>query len=292
MKPTRRVLLLSLFACLLAPACKGPAPAATGGTRYPLTGKVVEVDVGARTVTIAHEDIPGFMSAMTMPFVVLPQDAARLEHVGPGDEVTASLVSRDSRFWLEDLVVVRKGTPDPNAAPAPRSREAKPGDALPVVALVDQDGRAFQTSGLRGKAVALTFVYTRCPLPDYCPLMMRNFQRAEALLVADAALRERTRLLTVSFDPGHDRPAVLRRFGLAFQQAQPPFVLWTLATGEPQAIRVLGEAFELSYVEESRSFTHNLRTAVVGPDGRLRRLFRGNEWSPEQLVAELRQAAR
>jgi protein SCO1/2 len=288
MTTTRRVLQLALLVGLLMPACKGKAPAA--GPRYPLAGKVVDVDVAGRTITIAHGDIPGFMSAMTMPFVVLEKDAALLKGVGPGDEVTATLVSRDSRFWLEDLVVVRKGTPDPNAQPAPHAHEAKPGDALPAVALVDQDGSAFRLGDLRGKAVALTFVYTRCPLPDYCPLMMRNFQRAESLLIADATLRERTRLVTVSFDPKHDTPEVLRRFGAVFQRTRPPFAHWTLATGDEDAIRTLGEALELSYVEESRSFTHNLRTAVVGPDGKLRRLFRGNAWKAEDLVAELRKA--
>ncbi len=280
-----------LFLSLLAPGCKRPAPAADG-SRYPLAGKVAEVDVAGRTITISHGDIPGFMPAMTMPFVVLEKDKASLEGVRPGDQVEATLVSRDSRFWLEGLTVVRKGTPDPNAAPPPpRVHVAEPGDPLPSVTLVDQDGRRFRLADLRGKALALTFIYTRCPLPDYCPLMMKNFQRAEALLVADPVLRAGSRLLTVSFDPQHDTPQLLRRFGAGFQVTDPPFTHWTLATGEAQAIRTLGEALELSYVEESRTFTHNLRTAVVGPDGKLRRLFRGNAWQPEELVAELRKAA-
>jgi protein SCO1 len=285
-----RALALAFLASLLAASCKGKAPA-DGGQRYPLTGKVVEVDVAGRTITIAHHDIPGFMPAMTMPFVVLEKDAASLAGVGPGDEVTASLVSRDSRFWLERLTVVRKGAPEPDERRASPVHQAKEGDALPAVALVDQDGRSFRLADLRGKAVALTFVYTRCPLPDYCPLMMRNFQRAEALLLAEPALAARTRLLTLSFDPRHDTPQVLRRFGAGFQATSRPFTHWTLATGDEDAIRALGQALELSYVEESQSFTHNLRTAVVGPDGKLRRLFRGNGWSPEELIAELRKAA-
>ena len=171
-------------------------------------------------------------------------------------------------------------------------REARPGDVLPSVALVDQDGSSFRLADLRGKAVALTFVYTRCPLPDYCPLMMRHFAaRRVAARSRTPALRERTRLVTVSFDPKHDTPQVLRRFGAVFQETRPPFAHWTLATGDEDAIRTLGEALELTYVEESRSFTHNLRTAVVGPDGQARRLFRGNEWQPDELVAALRKAA-
>jgi protein SCO1/2 len=231
------------------------------------------------------------MPAMTMPFVVLEKDAALLRGVGPGDEVTASLVVSDSRYWLEDLVVVKKGTPDPNATPGPRAREAQPGDALPDVALESQDGRPLRLADFRGKALALTFVYTRCPLPDYCPLMMRNFEAAEAALVNDPALAARTRLLTVSFDTKHDTPEVLRAFGKPFQKTAPPFTHWTLATGKKEAIRALGGALGLDYVEESQSFTHNLRTAVIDPQGRLRRVFRGNEWTPGELVAELKAAA-
>jgi protein SCO1/2 len=285
-----RLLPLVLLAALASPACKREAPPATG-QRYPLRGKVVEVDAASRKVTIAHGDIPGFMPAMTMPFVVLEKDAALLQAVGPGDEVTATLVAPDSRYWLEDLVVLQKGTPAPNATPGPRVHEPHPGDAVPDVALVDQDGKALHLSDFRGKALALTFVFTRCPLPDFCPLMMRNFAAAHAALARDPALAARTHLLTVSFDTKHDTPDVLRAFGKPFQKTTPPFTHWTLATGKDEAIRALGGALELDYVEESQSFTHNLRTAVLDREGKLRRLFRGNEWTPEELVAELKAAA-
>ncbi len=288
--PRHLVLPVLLIAALAAPACTRSAPPASG-QRHPLEGKVVEVDLANRTVTVAHEDVPGVMPAMTMPFVVLEKDAALLRGVSPGDEVTASLVVSDSRYWLEDLVVVKKGAPDPNAPRGPRAREAQPGDALPDVALVDQDGRPLRLAEFRGKALALTFVYTRCPLPDFCPLMMKNFEAAEAALVKDPVLAARTRLLTVSFDPKHDTPEVLRACGKPFQKTARPFAHWTLATGKEEAVRALGRALELDYVEETQSFTHNLRTAVLDPEGRLRRLLRGNDWKPEDLVAELKAAA-
>ena len=289
---TRRhlVLVSILLAGLVASGCRRGTPG-TGTQRHPLEGRVVAVDTASRTLTIAHEDIPGFMPAMTMEFVVLEKDAALLRNVSPGDHVTATLVVPDSRYWIEDLVVVKKGTPDPDATPGPRAREAQAGDVMPDVALVDQDGRAFRLAGYRGKALALTFVFTRCPLPDFCPLMMRNFAAAEGALLDDAALGKRTHLLTVSFDPHHDTPDVLRAFGLPFQKTSPPFAHWTLATGKDEAIRRLAGALELDYVEENRTFTHNLRTAVVDPEGRLVRLFRGNDWQPAELVAALRTAA-
>ena len=286
----QRFLPLLLLAALAAPACKREAPPA-GAQRYPIKGKVVEVDVANRKVTIAHEDIPGFMPAMTMPFVVLEKDAALLSRVGPGDEVTATLVAPDSRYWLEDLVVVKKGTPDPNATPGPRAHEPHPGDAMPEVALVDQDGKPLRLADYRGKAVALTFIFTRCPLPDFCPLVMKKFAAAHAMLEAEPDLAARTRLLTLSFDTAHDTPDVLRAFGKPYQKTTPPFTHWSLATGKEEAIRALGGALELDYVEEARSFTHNLRTAVLDREGKLRRLFRGNDWTPEELVAELKAAA-
>jgi protein SCO1/2 len=286
---TERRLAPILLVCLLAPACQRQAKV-SAEQRYPLAGRVVKIEAAERTITIDHQDIPGFMPAMTMPFVVLERDAALLARAAPGDSVTATLVSRDSRFWLEDLVLSR-GTADPAAPLSTGLREARPGDPLPDVALVDQDGKPFRTSLLRGRATALSFVFTRCPLPEFCPLMMRNFATVEAELLADPTLLARTRLLTVSFDTRHDTPQVLRSFGLPFQKTSPPFSHWILATGEQAAIRVLGIALELDYSEASESFTHNLRTAVVGPDGKLRRLFRGNDWTPDELLAALRAAS-
>jgi len=280
-----------LLAALVAPACRRDAKPAPDASRHPVRGRVVKVDPAARTLTLAHQDIPGFMPAMTMEFVVLEKDASLLALAHPGDEVTAVLVVPDSRYWLEQLVVVKKGTPPPAGASPAAARGAEPGDAVPDVALVDQDGRSFRLSSLRGRALALTFVFSRCPLPEYCPLLMRNFAAVEATLVADARLRLRTRLVTISFDTRHDTPAVLRAFGLPFQKTTPPFAHWRLATGSEEAIRTLGAALELDYVEETASFTHNLRTAVVDPAGKLRVLLRGNEWKPEELVAALSQAA-
>jgi protein SCO1/2 len=286
---TRLPLPLLLAVCL-APACRRDAPA-KGAQRYPIQGRVVEVDAANRKVTLAHEEIPGFMPAMTMPFVVLEQDAALLKPMAPGDSLRATLVVSDSRYWLEALVLVGPPVPIAGARPAAAVREPQAGDAVPDVELVDQSGHALQLADYRGRALALSFVFTRCPLPDYCPFLMRGFARAHAALMADPSLARRTALLTVSFDIEHDKPAVLRAYGLPFQSSTPPFSHWRLATGRLDEIRRLGAAVGLEFSEEDRSFTHNLRTAVLDKHGRLRRLFRGNDWTPDELVVELRAAA-
>jgi protein SCO1/2 len=242
-------------------------------------------------VTLAHEDIPGFMPAMTMPFVVLEKEKALLTAMAPGDAVTGELAVAASRYWLQGIVVVKPAVPVPGARPPARAREPEPGDALPDVALVDQSGRGLRLGDYRGRALALTFVFTRCPLPDFCPFLMRGFARAHEALLADPALARRTALLTVSFDVEHDTPSVLLAYGRPFQRSEPPFTHWRLASGRLGEVRKLAEALGLEFREEERSFTHNLRTAVLGTDGRLRRLFRGNDWKPEELVAELAAAA-
>jgi protein SCO1/2 len=288
-KPSRSLSLLLVLACLV-PACRREA-GAPSANRYPIKGRVVEVDLANRSVTLAHEEIPGFMPAMTMPFVVLEKDAALLQAMAPGDAVTATLVVPDSRYWLEEIVVVKPPVPIPAPSAVARAREPQPGDALPDVALVDQSGRALQLREYRGRALALSFVFTRCPMPDFCPFLMKGFASAHATLVADPELAPRTALLTVSFDVEHDTPEVLLAYGRPFQKTKPPFSHWRLATGRLDEVRRLGAAAGLEFREEDRSFTHNLRTVVVGKDGRLRRVLRGNDWKAEELVAELVAAA-
>jgi len=286
----RQLLALLLIAACAAPGCRRDAPAGDA-KRYPIEGQVVAVDPASRSVTLAHRDIPGFMPAMTMPFTVLEADAALLQAMAPGDSLRATLVVADSRYWLEALALTKSPVPIAEPGGVTPPREPQPGDALPDVRLVDQDGRALRLAEFRGRALALTFVYTRCPLPEFCPFLMRAFARAHERLVADPELLRRTALLTLSFDVDHDTPAVLRAFGLPFQKTEPPFTHWRLATGRLEAVRALAAALGLEFREEDQSFTHNLRTAVVGTDGRLRRLFRGNDWEPAELIAELRAAA-
>ncbi len=261
------------------------------GKRYPVKGKVTEVDPGQKLMTLDHEDIPGYMPAMIMPFPV--KDDQMLNRAAPGDEVTASLViTRDNRYWLEDLVVTRRapeGAP-PSARPSPR--EPEPGQPVPDVALVNQDGKRIRLADYRGRALALTFIYTRCPLPEFCPRMSRNFEAAAKALAAEPALQAGTHLLSISFDPEHDTPEVLKSYGRPFTGEGPrPFAHWEFASGPEAEIRRLGGFLGLDYDPDQGMWVHNLRTAVVGPDGRLVRSIRGSDWKPEDLVAELRGAA-
>jgi protein SCO1/2 len=277
--------LLLLPAALWLGACGGK-PAAEGH-RYELKGKVVSVDRAKGTVAVEHEDIPGYMAAMTMDFPL--RDTEALKVMEPGDRVQAALVVTDDAYWL-DSPVVSKTQPGLPAQPPPTAtagaREPQPGDEMPDVKLVNQDGRPLNTRGFKGRALVVTFVYTRCPMPDQCPLLSANFARLNAALAGDPALRKRAHLLSVTLDPEYDRPEVLRAYGAAYAGGK--FDNWDFATGDPAEVRRFAEFFGLVYKSEGGQVTHSLRTAVVTPEGKLLKVYRGNEWKPEEVLNELK----
>lgn len=280
-RPLKSLALLFSAALCLA-ACAGP-PAPE--RRYELKGRVVSVDRAKGEVGVEHEDIPGYMSAMTMDFPV--RDAEALKVLEPGDRVQAALVVTDDAYWLDSVVVskVRAG----DAAPAPPTsgpKEPSPGDEMPDAKLVDQDGRPFNTHRLKGRALVVDFIYTRCPLPDQCPLLSANFAQLNAALARDPELRKRAHLLSVTLDPEFDRPEVLRGYGASY--AGGGFDDWDFATGDPAEVRRFAEFFGLVYKAEGGQVTHSLRTAVVDPAGRLHKIYRGNEWKTDDVLNELK----
>jgi protein SCO1/2 len=260
--------------------------------RYELKGTVVSVETDAQRVTIKHDAIPGYMDAMTMPFRV--KDGRMMAALQPGRLVTADLVVSGASSWLENIVV----STAPGAPSLPSrvegATEPTPGQPARGFELIDDLGRPVSLSQYHGKAVALTFIYTRCPLPDYCPLMTENFVAVERALAADSVLLASTQLLTISIDPDHDSPAVLHAYALRFAArsdgTHPPN--WAFLTGTSESVRKSAESYGLTYATESGQIIHNLRTAVVAPDGTLVKVYRGNDWKPDELVRDLTDAAK
>jgi len=268
-------------------ACRKPPT----GQRYDLSGKVIAVDKTTKTATIAHEDIKGFMPAMTMEFRV--KDEAMIQIIGPGDRISATLVVDGINSWIENVIVTKEGVPDPNSSPA-QGTGPKPGDEVPDFVLTNQDGKRIQFNQYRGKALALTFVYTRCPLPEYCTLMSNNFHLIEVELQKQSDLYDKTHLLTVTIDPEYDTPAVLRSYGGGHTERYEAekFDHWEFATGTPDEVRGVANFFGMRYFHNADTgvdeIVHSLVTAVVGPDGRVFKLYRENQWKPEEILADLK----
>ena len=261
--------------------------ACTRAREYDLQGQVLAVDRGRQEITIKHTDIRGFMPGMTMPFKV--KDGALLDCCRPGDLVKARLVVENATGYL--AAIERTGQAAlPEEAPPPRMEVLAPGETVPDVQLIDETGKRRRLSEWRGKVVAVTFTYTRCPLPDFCPRLDRQFKEVQSLILGDGALRDRIALLSISFDPAFDTPAILQAH--AKQVGADPRV-WHFATGEQKDIDGFASRFGVLVVREPSNpsdITHNLRTGVIDSSGRVATILNGTDWQPAELITALRQA--
>ena len=257
---------------------------------YQLNGQVLAVRPETNEILVKHDDIPGFMPAMTMPYAV--KDPALIKGRVAGDLITATLRVEPT---LAHLTAITKtgSAPIPEDArttiPAAAGVELlRPGDMAPEVILTDHNGTPVSVKDFAGDATAITFIYTRCPLPQYCPLMDRRFAEVQQLAAADPALTGKVRLLSVSFDPKFDRAAVLRQHAASLK-ADPK--VWTFATADEAIVDRFAARFGVNIIRENNdTITHNLRTAVIDASGRVTAILDNNAWTAADLVGELQAA--
>lgn len=254
--------------------------------RYELKGKVLAVEKDKHLVTVSHEEIKDFMDAMTMPFTV--RDEWVFDQAAPGDEITATLVVDGTESWLENVVII-KSNAEPGVKGPPGAVGANTGDEVPDFALLNQNNQPIRTGQYQGKALLLTFIYTRCPIPEYCTLMSNNFSQIERELQKLGALHKKTHLLSVSIDPEYDTPAVLRSYGASHtgRYGDETFSHWEFATGTKEQVKGVAEFFGLQYYPEKDQIIHGLRTVIIAPDGKVAKVYRGNEWKPAEVLADL-----
>ena len=257
---------------------------------YELSGQVLAVKTDDRQILIQHGDIKGFMPAMAMPYTV--KDPALLNGRVPGDLVTATLKVSDTNAYLS--AITKTGS-----APIPEdARTAIPaatnvtvlqaGDAVPDTTLTDQDSQPISLSTFKGFATAVTFIYTRCPLPQYCPLLDKRFAEVQQLVAADPAMAGKVRLLTVSFDPKFDRAETLRAHATTLK-ANP--AVWRFATAEEAVVDRFAATFGVNVIrEKDGTITHNLRTAVIDTGGHVTSIVDSNAWTAAELTAALKNA--
>lgn len=278
-------LLLSLSAALHAPAAP-PVPAppvpAPAPTTYQVRGVVQKTDPAAGKALIAHQAIEGYMGAMSMEFRV--PDEAVLRKLQPGDQIAFRLCVTEERGWIDQVQVLGREPLPAAAQPSPIQASVRPGDPLPDCALVDSSGKPMRLAGFKGRPLALTFIFSRCPYPEFCPLINRHFQAVHTALLASPGPGN-WQLLSISLDPEFDTPERLAAYVQEKQLGGPG---WSFATGQPADIERLGRALGLSVARKGAEITHNLRTVLVDAAGRVQRIYSGNEWRPEDLVEDLR----
>src|SRR5208282_6376724 len=282
----RVALALLLAAVALVPAaCKKPPQEQESVKRYHLVGKVISVDTKGQAVIVDHQAIPGFMDAMTMAYPV--RDVRILAPLNVGDEITADVVVASDGAYLENIIVTKKGNGGKGTSPS-SLHEPKPGEKVLDFALINQDGKQIHLASFRGHVLLVTFVYTRCPFPDFCPLVTRNFAQVYAATRKDLALASKVRLLTISFDPEHDTPRVLRAYGETFRETAGavPFDRWQFSVAPQKDLKEIADFFGLDFTPDGGQIVHSLSTTVISPEGTVYKWYEDNQWRPEDLVAD------
>ena len=279
-------LAFHLLLALLLWGCGRNPPRAVRGTpevsTYEAGGVLRKIDAQRGKAVVAHDAIAGYMEAMTMEFDVA--DGESLAVLQPGDAVAFRLSVTEARSWIDRLR--KTGHTGIAAVPTTPAGSLPPGALLPDCALVDQRGAAFRLSDFKGRAIAFTFIFTRCPLPDFCPLMNRNLAEVQRELSGYSS-RSNWHLLSISFDPEYDTPARLAEYARPFNIDTGH---WTFATGETEDIRRLAAAFGLTVARNGEQVDHTLRTVVVDAAGRVQKVFAGNEWKSADLIGEMQRA--
>lgn len=288
-----RIALFCLCALLVfSAACnRGKSQAESpGAKRYSLKGKVVSVDKNAGTANINNEPIAGFMDAMVMPYNVKPSSA--LDQLQPGDSITADVVVDGDKYWLENVKVTGHSKPVPEK-PAASLHVPEPGDVVPDFKLVNQNGKSISLHQYRGQTLLLTLIYTRCPFPDFCPRVSHEFSAIDQQIRADSAHYGNTHLLSISFDPAHDTPKVLRAYGFSCAGSKDPslFKHWEFSAIPQAELPEFTRYFALTYEQDGDLITHSLSTAVISPDGKIFKWYHGADWQAADLLQDVAAAA-
>jgi protein SCO1 len=261
---------------------------ATGGV-YQIKGIVVSSDTSRGEVMIDTEAIPGFMGAMTMPYKLAQPSIASELHTG--DHLTARLEITDTSSRIDQIVVTQQAQPD--YKPTKVYNAPTPGESVPNFRFLNQDGKTIDISQFRGKALLVTFIYTRCPLPDYCIRMSRNFATVQHLLSANPLLYNKTHLLSVSFDPEHDTAKVLKAYGAMYtgETGKLAFSHWDFVAPPVSEAETVQQYFNVAVSPgANNTLTHSLSTVLISPEGKVFRWYPTNDWEPSTVVDDIQKA--
>jgi protein SCO1 len=289
-----RILLPALLCAIttVSAACHRTKPHST--KRYPFTGRIVSLDSNSGTAVIDGDTVKDFMLAMTMTYKIKP--ASSLRQLAPGDAISAEVVvvepdpnhqDVEPDYWLENVKVTAHAQAPP-AKGANSFHLPQPGEEVPDFAFLNQDGQPISLHQYRGKVLLLTFMYTRCPFPDFCPRLSRNFAAIDKTLPATGS----TQLLSISFDPEHDQPRVLREYAFSVAHTHDPalFRHWQFAVARQSDLPGIANFFALTVQPEGGLITHNLSTAVIGPDSRIVKWYNGGDWQISDVMKDAAEA--
>ena len=257
---------------------------------YHMRGIIVATDAAKGEVQVNSEAIPGFMGAMVMPYKL--KDPGIIQDLHAGDHLTATLLVSDSDVLLDQIVITGQAKPD--YKPDANYHVPTTGDDVPDFSFTNQDAKQIDLRSFRGKTLLITFIYTRCPLADYCPRMTKNFAAIDKQLKADQGLYSKTHLLSISFDPAYDSSSVLRSYGRAYIDdfEEKDFRHWDFAAPSKAELPRVLQYFDVGATpEKNKTITHSLSTVLIGPDGKVAAWYPTNEWTVEEVMHDTKTAS-
>ena len=283
----QKILLAGCVALALL-SCGRSSNSDEGADHYNTRGVVRGFSPDRSTIEIQHENIPDFMPSMTMPFVT--RDPKQIADLRTGDAISFRMAVTKKDFWIENVKNIRRE--DVNVAepkrtsPVSADRDARltEGDKMPPFTLTNQNGERISLDTFHGNSLVLTFVFTRCPVPNFCPRMSNNFEELQEAIKSGTGTLATTRLLSVTLDPAYDTPKVLSDYA-GFHHADSK--IWNFATGDEKAIDSLTRAFSVYRQNEGGTISHGLATALINKEGKIDKIWRGNAWTPAEIIKEI-----
>jgi len=283
----QRILLASCVALALL-SCGRSSNSDERADHYDTRGVVRGFSPDRSTIEIQHENIPDFMPSMTMPFVT--RDPKQIADLRTGDAISFRMAVTKKDFWIENVKKIRRE--DVNVAepkrtsPVSADRDARltEGDKMRPFSLTNENGEPISLDTFHGNSFVLTFVFTRCPVPNFCPRMSNNFEELQEAIKSGTGTLATTRLLSVTLDPAYDTPKVLSDYA-GFHHADSK--IWNFATGDEKAIDSLTRAFSIYRQNEGGTISHGLATALINKEGKIDKIWRGNAWTPAEIIKEI-----
>lgn len=258
---------------------------------YQVKGVIEEIKPDGKSAVIKHEEITNYMAAMTMEFET--KNTNELHGLKAGDAISFRMIVTGEDGWIDQVKKLNvPPTETPSRATFRRVRDVDPlnvGDALPEYHFTNELGNAVSLSELKGKALAIDFIFTTCPFPTMCPRLSQNFSEAQKKLKEMPNAPTNWLLLTISFDPEKDTPGVLKSY--AERHNYDP-QHWSFLTGDLVEITAIAEQFGQTFWREGGSISHNVRTVVIDARGKVQKIIPENKWTSEELVAEILAAAK
>jgi protein SCO1/2 len=253
--------------------------------QYETRGIVRGFSPDRQMIEIQHENIPDFMPSMTMPFVT--HDSKEIVDLKAGDAISFRITVTQKDLWVDNVKKIQRedvhvAEPKPTlAVSAKDGARLKEGDEMPPFSLTNQNGERISLDTFRGQPFVLTFVFTRCPVPNFCPRMSNNFEELQTAIKTGSGALAKTRLLSITLDPQFDTPQVLNAYAASHQADAK---VWTFGTGHEREIDALTRAFSVYRQTEGGTISHGLATALINRDGNIDKIWRGNGWTPTEVT--------